>query len=191
MHLIPLNRDAAVRNIWWICPEVSTILTNIYVSQQSSLLGAAYSYHAREPPRGTLLRWPCMGLAVIPLIKKLANEAKQVWYADDATGGGKLQQLRKWWDKLNEVEHAFGYFPNVTKTWLVVKETELAAAQELFHGSGMQITADGHRLLGAPIALKASARLHGTYCRQLEISAGSAIESCTHTATGSLCSVYT
>ena len=41
------------------------------------------------------------GLAVIPLIKKLASEAKQVWYADDATGGGKLQQLRRWWDKLN------------------------------------------------------------------------------------------
>ena len=37
---------------------------------------------------------------------------------------------------------AFGYFPNATKTWLVVKETELATAQELFHGSGVQITAD-------------------------------------------------
>ena len=48
------------------------------------------------------------GLAVIPLIKKLASEAKQVWYADDATGGGKLQQLRRWWDKLNEVGPAFG-----------------------------------------------------------------------------------
>ena len=74
-----------------------------------------------------------------------------MWYADDATGGGKLQQLRRWWDKLNEVGPAFGYFPNATKTWLVVKETELAAAQELFRGSGVQITADGHRLLGAPI----------------------------------------
>ena len=45
---------------------------------------------------------------------------------------GKLQQLRRWWDKLNEVGPAFGYFPNATKTWLVVKETELAAAQEAF-----------------------------------------------------------
>ena len=46
--------------------------------------------------------------------------------------------------------HLATYFPNATKTYLVVKETEFAAAQELFHGSGVPITAHG-RLLGAPI----------------------------------------
>ena len=91
------------------------------------------------------------GLAVLPLIKKLAGEAKQVWFADDATGGGKLQQLKWWWDKLNKVGPAFGYFPNAAKTWLVVKESQLASAQELFKDSGVNVTADGHRLLGAPI----------------------------------------
>ena len=58
------------------------------------------------------------------MVKKLAGEAKQVWFADDATGGGKLQQLKWWWDKLNEVGPAFGYFSNATKTWLVVKENQ-------------------------------------------------------------------
>ena len=77
------------------------------------------------------------GLAVIPLIKKLAGEAKQVWFANDATGGGNLQQLRWRWDKLNKVGPAFGYFPNTAKTWLVVKESQLASTQELFKDSGI------------------------------------------------------
>ena len=146
-----LNRDAALHNIRWICPEVSTILTNIYREPAELFAGGSVFLSREGTTQGDPLAMAMYGLAVIPLIKKLASEAKQVWYADDATGGGKLQQLRRWWDKLNEVGPAFGYFPNATKTWLVVKETELAAAQELFHGSGVQITADGHRLLGAPI----------------------------------------
>ena len=69
------------------------------------------------------------GLAVLPLIKKLAEEAKQVWYADEATGGGKLEQLRRWWDKLNECGPAFGYFPNAVKTWLIVERESACACQ--------------------------------------------------------------
>ena len=84
------------------------------------------------------------GLAVLPLIKKLAEEAKQVWYADDATGGGKLEQLRRWWDKINECGPAFGYFPNAVKTGLIVKESQLALAKELFRDTGVQITTEGH-----------------------------------------------
>ena len=45
----------------------------------------------------------------------------------DATGGGKLEQLRRWRGKLNECGPAFGYFQNAVKTWLIVKESQLAA----------------------------------------------------------------
>ena len=50
-------------------------------------------------------------------------------YADDATGGGKLKQLRRGCDKVNEFGPAFGYFPNAVKTWLVGKD-QLAPAKE-------------------------------------------------------------
>ena len=81
-----------------------------------------------------------------------------MWYADDATGGGKLEQLRQWWDKLNECEPAFGYFQNAVKTWLIVKESQLALAKELFRDTGVQITTEGHRLLGASVGLGSSVR---------------------------------
>ena len=68
--------------------------------------------------------------------------------------GGKLEQLRRWWDKVNECGPAFGYFPNAVKTWLIVKESQLALAKELFRGTGVQITTEGHRLLGAPVGTR-------------------------------------
>ena len=146
-----LNRDAALRNMRWICPEIHTILVNIYRSPAELFAGGSVFLSREGTTQGDPLAMAMYGLAILPLIKKLAGEAKQVWYADDATGGGRLKQLKKWWDKLNEVGPAFGYFPNATKTWLVVKESQLAEAHEIFRNSGVQITADGHRLLGAPV----------------------------------------
>ena len=87
----------------------------------------------------------------MPLIQQLACEAKQIWFADDATRGGKLRQLKGWWDKLNEIGPVYGYFPNSCKTWLLVKENQLEFAQDLFSKTGVQITTEGRRLLGAPI----------------------------------------
>ena len=47
---------------------------------------------------------------------------KQVWYADDATGGGTLTEVRSWWDKLTLKGPGYGYHPKASKLWLLVKE---------------------------------------------------------------------
>ena len=59
-----------------------------------------------------------------------------------------------WWDKVTELGPQYGYFPNPAKTWLVVKEEHLEAAQNTFGGSGIQITTQGQQYLGAPIGCK-------------------------------------
>ena len=133
-----INRAAALRNIRWICPEISTILTNIYRAPAELFSGGSVFLSREGTTQGDPLAMAMYGLAVLPLVKQLAGEAKQVWFADDATSGGKLQQLKWWWDKLNKVGPAFGYFPNAAKTWLVVIEYQLASAQELFHDSGVK-----------------------------------------------------
>jgi len=46
---------------------------------------------------------PMYALAPTPLIRKLkgsVNNVKQVWYADDASGAGKVNRLREWWDQI-------------------------------------------------------------------------------------------
>ena len=65
--------------------------------------------------------------------------------------GGALTGLRKWWDLIVERGPAFGYFPNPTKTCLVVKEESAAMAKEVFQGTGISVTEEGKRHLGAAI----------------------------------------
>jgi len=93
-------------------------------------------------------------IGILPLIHKLQGSVTQVWYADDASARGKTSDLRVWWDSLVSCGPHFGYNPNPCKTWLVVKPEHLPAAEEHFQGSGVNITTQGHRHLGAPLGSK-------------------------------------
>ena len=93
-------------------------------------------------------------LAMVPLVDKASGGARQVWYADDASAGGKMEELRAWWDKITRFGPEYGYYPNPAKTWLVVKEEYLEAARNTFGSSGIQITTKGWQYLGAPIGSK-------------------------------------
>ena len=109
----------------------------------------------REAPhREILWRWPCT-LAVTSLICHLHSSdpaVSQVWYADDAIGVGKCTALRKWWDTLSQLGPLFGYVPNASKTYLVVKDKYAATARRAF--SGIVISTDGQRHLGPALGHK-------------------------------------
>ena len=102
-----------------------------------------------------------MNLVVIPrapltflllLLKSQVPEIQQVWLADDASGAGKLAQLRVWWDNIIQEGAKFGYSVNQSKSWLILKnpDTEIAA-QSIFKGTPIQITTAGERHLGAAL----------------------------------------
>ena len=96
-------------------------------------------------------------IGILPLIRKLQpSQAKQFWYADDANGGGTLNNIRRWWDQLNQKGPGYGYYPNASKTWLLVKPSAQDRARELFGDSGVNITTDGRRLLGACLGTETS-----------------------------------
>ena len=64
-------------------------------------------------------------LAITPLIQQMRTrspDTNQVWFADDATCAGTCTQLRAWWKNLFSIGPTFGYYPNGSKTHLVVKE---------------------------------------------------------------------
>ena len=94
---------------------------------------------------------PMYALGVLPLIDCISGGLMQVWYADDATACGSLSELHLWWDKLLQFGPDFGYFPNPSKTCLVVKEVFYDAAVKMFQGSGISITVDGKRHLGGAL----------------------------------------
>ena len=98
-------------------------------------------------------------LAVKPLICQLKQdvpEVKQVWYADDATGAGSCSKLRLFWDHLSDLGKVYGYYPNSSKTHLIVKVQFLQKANEVFAGTGINVTTNGQRHLGAAISKRSS-----------------------------------
>ena len=90
-------------------------------------------------------------LGTVPLIQayKVPQLHGEVWFANDATSAGNLKHLHTWWCNLNKKGPLYGYFPNGTKTWLIVKVGCEAEAVQLFQSSDVQITTDGRRHLGA------------------------------------------
>ena len=101
--------------------------------------------------QGDPLAMAMFALASVPLINILSPKAKQVWYADDAAAAGKIKDLAQWWAKISQHGPAFGYFVNPAKTCLVVKEKYLQQAIDTFGSTGIKISCEETRYLGAPI----------------------------------------
>ena len=59
--------------------------------------------------------------------------------------------LRKWWESLQAHGTRYGYHPNASKTHLVVKTEHAVRAREMFANTGINITTEGKRHLGAVI----------------------------------------
>ena len=59
-------------------------------------------------------------ISLIPVIQCLQGIAKQVWYVDAAAAGGRLSELKRWWNELHSIGRPFEYNVNASKSWLVV-----------------------------------------------------------------------
>ena len=116
-----LNRHTALINIHSLCPSISIALTNIYRGEGNLFIEDQILLSREGTMQGDPLAMSMFALGVMPLIKRLGN-TNQVWFADDATAGGNICQLKEWWDKLKKLGPAYGYYPNSTKTWIIVKD---------------------------------------------------------------------
>ena len=90
------------------------------------------------------------GTALISLLHNRST-AKQCWFAEDATGAGPLEEVKQWWDELREAGPPVGCYPNSKKCWLVVKPEKEGRAKEMFAGTGINITTEGRKHLGAAL----------------------------------------
>ena len=128
------------------------MLINAYRDPTKLFIDGDFILSQEGTTQGDPLAMTMYALGTLPLIQSLQEEeATQIWYADDASAGGQVAQLCKWWEKLTTAGPHFGYLPNPTKSWLVVKPQHLQTAKDLFWETGVNITVEGHRHLGAPI----------------------------------------
>ena len=109
---------------------------------------------------------PAYALGIAPLLNLLSepiqtthtmeeplqtNTAREAAYADDLTGAGTIDELKRWWDMVIRYGPYIGYYAKPSKSWLIVKQAHLEYATRIFAGSGLQITTEGKRHLGAVV----------------------------------------
>ena len=122
MHL-SLNREVALRNIQHLCPSLSVVLINTYREDIDLFVDGATLLSTEGTTQGDPLAMAMYGIGILPLIKKLQTcDVTQTWYADDAAAAGSTANIRCWWDMITKAGPMFGYYPNASKTHLIVKQ---------------------------------------------------------------------
>ena len=156
-----INRKVALHNVHRICPSFHRFLQNSYQAPVRLFLDLSgsnrYIWSKEGATQGDPAAMAFYALATRPLMDVLAKikEVLQTWYADDTAGCGTLEKLKLWWDKLCEVGPLYGYHPKPSKTILIVKElVHLPKANALFGKSGVKVTLEGERHLGAVVGSK-------------------------------------
>ena len=89
-------------------------------------------------------------LALISCLDHAQYLWTQVWYADDATACASLESLREWFCLLRERGPSIGYFPQLSKSYLVVDKKHCLRAKEEFASLSINVV-DSQRLLGGAI----------------------------------------
>ena len=90
------------------------------------------------------------GIGVLPLIRELWEAHPRVTqprYADDAGTGGKFEHILDHFNDMQARGPSRGYFPEPTKSILVVDPRNLPRVENFFHGMGVKIVT-GSRYLG-------------------------------------------
>ena len=110
-----LNRAAALHNIRVLCTPIATYAKNTYrQSARLFITGGSELKSAKGTTQGDPLAMANYAINLQPLITRLcpSSDAKQCWYADDASGSGSLEAIKQWWDELTEAGPNLGYYPN-------------------------------------------------------------------------------
>ena len=112
-----LNRVAALHNIRVLCPTLASYVINTYRQPVRLFITGGELISTEGTTQGDPLSMRLYAISIQPLITRLhvSSAAKRCWFADDATGSGSMQNVRKWWDELSESGPPLGYFPKAKK----------------------------------------------------------------------------
>ena len=149
-----LHRKTAIHNMKFICPALATVLANTYQSPVRMFISGGEVLSCEGTTQGDPLSMAMYALAITPLIRRLnelQEDVSQVWFADDATAAASCHNLRSWWDQLSAIGPQYGYHPNASKTFLVVKDEYEDEAKTVFGDTNISVTTRGKRHLGAAV----------------------------------------
>ncbi|XP_037787362.1 uncharacterized protein LOC119582922 [Penaeus monodon] len=153
-----INRQAAIHNTRIKCPSLAMYIENSYRKPAKQFICDRHTGNSDtiESAEGTTQGDPvAMAMYATGLLRlqdHISHEktqVKQVAYADDLAGAGKINDLRKWWDLIQRHEPPQGYHPNAQKSISIAKPGNIEQAKECFGNLEIQINAGGEKYLGA------------------------------------------
>ena len=100
--------------------------------------------HSKEGvTQGDPLDMIVYGIGLLPFIREIQDappHVTQPWYTDDAGSEGKFGHILEHFKELQARGPPGGYFPELTKSILVVALWSVAREEEFFRGMGVNIT---------------------------------------------------
>ena len=86
-----------------------------------------------------------------PMVYEDETNTRKSFYADDGAGAGTLETIHEWSTSLLAQGPKCGYFPNASKTIILVKSQHYQWALQIFAGSGVNVTTDATKYLGGHV----------------------------------------
>ena len=152
---IQLTKSSCRPSQYQDCLPSGSYICNQYLSSISATIcnGGKELVSAEGTTQGDPLAMCLYALSLQQLISRLqaVSQAKQCWFADDATGCGSIQNIKVWWDELIVAGTDLGYHPNAGKCWLVTKPDMEETARSIFQETAINITTEGRKHLGAKL----------------------------------------
>ena len=148
-----INRAAALWNARILWPSACRFLFNTYRGWAALVVARSDSilFSKEGVTQGDPLSMFLYAVGTLPLVSELKrDDVTQVWYADDASASGQIESLKKWFDVLMARGPQFGYFPEPKKSFLVVHDTFINHAEQVFIDCGIQVVSS-RRFLGGII----------------------------------------
>ena len=89
-------------------------------------------------------------------LKAAEPDVAQAWFADDNAAGAGIISLKSYWDTLNDIGPPYGFHPKASKCVLIIKDAAMREqADVVFAGTGVRITTEGDRHIGAVLGSEA------------------------------------
>ena len=121
-----LNRTAMLLHACVPWPHYARYLFNTYQGWSMLIVrGTSECLFSKEGvTQGDPLSMFMHAIGTLPLIYSLCDPScwTQIWYGDDASAGGSLKNIHEWFSLLCSRGPAFGYFPEPSKSYVVVSD---------------------------------------------------------------------
>ena len=125
-----INRNFFLHNVTIICPAISMYVKNCYsLHSQLFIKGANKIRFCEGATQGDPIPIVAYTIAIILMILKIVDITSKIddstetaAYVDDVTAARKFIQLKNYCKTLCMLGPRFGYYPEESKSWLIVRK---------------------------------------------------------------------